>query len=82
VKLGDVYAGTLVRLESGQLVVAAVGPGCGRRYVMQETGVVPDTQAGQTVEIVDVAWSVRLAPLLIRQNLAAREEKSAQEETA
>ncbi|MBN1179933.1 MAG: hypothetical protein JXD18_12030 [Anaerolineae bacterium] len=49
---------------------------------MQETGVVLDTQAGQTVEIVDVAWSARLAPLLIRQNLAAREEKSAQEETA
>jgi hypothetical protein len=27
VKLGDVHPGTVVRLESGQIVVAAVGPG-------------------------------------------------------
>jgi hypothetical protein len=44
---------------------------------MQETGVVLDTQAGQEVEIVDVAWSPRLAPLLIRRGV----DREAQEET-
>jgi hypothetical protein len=77
VRLGDVHPGTVVRLESGQIVVAAVGPGHGCRYVMQETGDVLDTQAGQEVEIVDVAWSSRLAPLLIRRGVG----REAQEET-
>ena len=64
-KLGDVHPGTVIRLEDDQVVVAAVGPGRGRRYVMQESGVILDTRGDQEVEILDVPWSSHLATLLI-----------------
>jgi len=64
-KLGDVYPGTMVRLEDGQVVVAAVGPGRGRRYVMQESGVMLDTRGNQEVEVLGVPWSFHMAMLLI-----------------
>ena len=64
-KLGDVHLGTVIRLEDDQVVVAAVGPGRGRRYVMQESGVMLDTRSDQEVEILDVPWSPHLGRLLI-----------------
>jgi hypothetical protein len=63
--LGDVHPGTVVRLEDGQVAVAAVGPGRGRRYVMQESGVMLDTRGDQEVEILGVPWTSCLAVLLI-----------------
>jgi len=45
--------------------VAAVGPGRGRRYVMQESGVMLDTRGNQEVEVLGVSWSSHLATLLI-----------------
>jgi hypothetical protein len=64
-KLENVHPGTVVRLEDGQVAVAAVGPGRGRRYVMQESGVMLDTRGDQEVEILDVPWSSHLGRLLI-----------------
>ena len=64
-KLKDVHPGTVVRLKTGQAVVTAIGPGRGRRYVMQSTGVMLDTSAKQEVEIISTAWSSALAPVLI-----------------
>lgn len=64
-KLKDVHPGTVIRLEDGQVVVAAVGPGRGRRYVMQESGVMLNTRSKQEVEILGVPWSSHMATLLI-----------------
>jgi hypothetical protein len=64
-KLKDVHPGTVARLEDGQVVVAAVGPGRGRRYVMQESGVMLNTRGNQQVEILGVPWSSHMATLLI-----------------
>ena len=64
-RLKDVHPGTVVRLESGQVVVAAVGPGRGHRYVMQESGILLEAKGGREVEILGVPWSPDLAPVLI-----------------
>lgn len=66
-ELRSVHFGTVVRLEDGQVVVAAVGPGRrGRQYVIQESGLMLDTRSDQEVEILGVPWSSRLAVLLIK----------------
>ena len=69
VELRSVHFGTVVRLENGQVVVAAVGPGRGWQYVMQESGVMLETRADQEVEVLGVPWSSRLAVLLIKAHI-------------
>lgn len=69
-KLKDIHPGTVVRLEDGRVVVAAVGPGHGRRYVMQESGVMLDTRGNQEVKVLGTPWSSHLGMLLIEAVLA------------
>ena len=64
--LKDVHPGTVVQLENGRVVVAAIGPGYGRRYVMQEKGVMLDTRGSQEVKVLGVPWSSYLGMLLIK----------------
>ena len=65
-RLESAHFGTVVRLENGQVVVVAVGPGRGRQYVMQVSGVMLDTRGDQEVEVLGVPWSSHLAVLLIK----------------
>jgi len=74
-KLKDASPGTIVSLESGQIVVTAVGPGRGRRYVMQSSGMMLDTSANQTIEIISTSWSAHLAPLIIRTSRHLLEDR-------
>ena len=64
-RLDSVHGGTVVRLESGQIVVAAIGPGRGWRYVVQESGVMLETRGAQEVEILGLPWMPHLAVSLI-----------------
>ena len=64
-RLDSVHGGTVVRLENDQVVVAAIGPGRGWRYVVQESGMMLETRGDQEVEILGLPWSSHLAVLLI-----------------